>query len=80
MKIISLKCPNCQANISIEKGRDNIFCSYCGTQIFIDDETIKIKKHIIDEAKIKDVEANKEIRMRELDVIQNKPPTQYFSN
>ena len=39
MKTEDLKCPCCGAVIDIDiRGRTNIFCSYCGRQIFLDDE------------------------------------------
>lgn len=36
-KIISLKCPKCGANLSLEEGRSQYFCSYCGTKFIVDD-------------------------------------------
>ena len=37
-----LNCPSCGATIDVDiKDRDTVFCSYCGTQIAIDDgETV----------------------------------------
>ena len=31
VKIISVKCPECNASISIEDNRKECFCQYCGT-------------------------------------------------
>ena len=39
MKIIAYKCPPCGANLEIEQGRKEVFCSFRGTKLFIDDET-----------------------------------------
>lgn len=39
MEIIAYKCPQCGANLEIEQGRKEVFCSFCGTKLFIDDET-----------------------------------------
>ena len=39
MKIIAYKCPQCGANLEIEQGRKELYCSFCGTKLFIDDET-----------------------------------------
>lgn len=55
MKIIALECPKCHANIKIEDDRTEFYCSYCGTQLFVDNgTTVQI---IRDEAEIKKAEA-----------------------
>lgn len=38
MKIRALKCPECGANLTIEKNRPFCFCQYCGCKIILDDE------------------------------------------
>ena len=38
MKLKTLKCPGCNANVEIEKGREFLFCKYCGCKILFDDE------------------------------------------
>lgn len=38
MKLKVLKCPECRANIEIEKGRDFCYCNYCGCKIILDNE------------------------------------------
>lgn len=37
MKLISLKCPECNANLQIEEGHDKCYCQYCGAEITIND-------------------------------------------
>ena len=37
IKTVSLKCPECNANLEIEEGRKRCFCQYCGTKIMLDD-------------------------------------------
>lgn len=71
MKIYQLKCPACGGTIEIEKSRTFCFSSYCGTKVYIDDEThrVEITKNInyhktyTDEAKIRKIES--EERMQE---------------
>lgn len=48
MKVKTIKCPECMANLEIEKGLETCYCKYCGCQIFIDSEThnITINKNI----------------------------------
>lgn len=74
MKIVSLKCPGCGADINVDYGRKNIFCEYCGKKIFIDDEVkrtehtenINVTYRKIDEAKIREADARiKEAEIRE---------------
>ena len=38
MKFISVKCPECAANLSISEDREYCFCEYCGTKILRVDE------------------------------------------
>ena len=35
MKIIACKCPQCGANLEIEQGKKEVYCSFCGTKLFI---------------------------------------------
>ncbi len=51
MKMISLECPKCGANLSVEKGRENYFCSYCGAKLLLHNENEYIHKNI-DEAAV----------------------------
>lgn len=74
MKLVKLQCPECHANISIEDGRDIVFCQYCGTKIFIDDEVHRTEhktEHVyrqVDESRIKEAEAQKDVRIREMEL------------
>lgn len=62
MKIISLKCSECGANLEIADGRTSCYCQYCGSKLILDDEKQEytINKNIninrttrrIDDAKI----------------------------
>lgn len=40
MKLISMVCPHCGAQLQIEDGRKQVFCSHCGSKLLIDDEVI----------------------------------------
>lgn len=35
--MVSLECPSCGAELQIENGRKECYCSYCGKKIRIDD-------------------------------------------
>lgn len=42
MKIVALKCPNCNADIELDQDREFGFCNYCGTKIMIGDAVQKV--------------------------------------
>lgn len=51
MKIVSIKCPECKANLNIDLSQINGFgfCQYCGSKIYVDDkdpelERLKVKQ------------------------------------
>lgn len=60
-------CPNCNANLAIDdENRDFSFCQYCGAKIMLDD--YRSIHRVVDEAKIKQAEIDREIRLRELSI------------
>lgn len=69
MKLLSMTCPNCNANLdNIDPSRKYCYCQYCGTKILIDDEVNRHETHVYDEAKIKETESTERVKMREIDV------------
>ena len=52
VKFTSVKCPDCGAVLPIEEGRNQVFCSYCGSKIIMTNENEYVYRHI-DEAEIK---------------------------
>ena len=69
MKLVGINCPNCAAPVQIPEGKNTFFCTFCGTQIQVDDGKISIDlnvtKRIIDEAKLKELEMKEQQRIRE---------------
>ena len=51
MKLIKLQCPSCGANLKVNDELKSVTCNYCGATTLLDDETIKIEHHIIDDSK-----------------------------
>lgn len=51
MKLIKLKCDNCNATLEINSELNEIICNYCGNKILIDDEASRISR--VEEAKLK---------------------------
>lgn len=62
-----IQCPACGANLSVEEGREKIFCTYCGSQVTVTNENEHIFRHI-DEAKIKQAETDQVIRLKEMEL------------
>ena len=62
VKFISIKCPECGANLPMEEGRKTMFCSYCGRQVMMVNENeykYEVTHHYIDDAKIMRAETNR---------------------
>ena len=66
MKAYTIKCPECGATIDVYSEREKIFCTYCGTQIILDDEIDRkeVTHRYIDEAEI--VKSNNEVQMKKM--------------
>lgn len=73
MEIKKLRCPECGANF--ESDEKVSFCSHCGAKLFLDDGTKTVNYNYNykteDVAKIKEVEANKEIKLESMKESQN---------
>lgn len=68
VKMVSLKCPECGARLSIEEGHRQCFCQYCGTKIMLDDGSKTYTYHRVDEARLKEAEVEERIRLKELEI------------
>lgn len=66
-QLISVKCPDCGQTLSIEENRTQAFCSYCGAKILISNENEYIFRQV-DEAGIKKAETERLIRLKELEL------------
>ena len=67
VQFISVKCPDCNADLSVEEGRSFAYCSYCGSKVMIHNENEHIYRKI-DEAGIKQAETDRLVRMKELEM------------
>ena len=56
MKVVALVCPQCGGNIDARDGTTKCFCPYCGTELHLDDETIRIENHVYDEARLRELQ------------------------
>ena len=66
-RLIAANCPACGADISVDEGKDFSFCVYCGTKVMRVNDNEHIYRNI-DEARIKEAETERMIRMRQLDM------------
>lgn len=64
MKLIKMKCPDCNATLNVDPQREFMYCEYCGTKIMLDKEE-KVKR-IVNEAEIRRAEAKERIEMAKL--------------
>lgn len=71
MKLISVKCPECGATLNIEEGREQAFCTYCGTKVLLHNENEYIYRHI-DEAGVKQAETDRIVRMKQMELAKKK--------
>lgn len=68
---IDLTCPKCGANLSVEAGRDILFCEYCGAKILLNDENTYTIRNV-DEAKIKQAETDRIVRIKQMEIAEKK--------
>lgn len=67
IKMVSLKCPECGANLEIEEGRKQCFCQYCGTKIMVDDGSRTYTHVYIDKTREKELEFEEKKLVAELE-------------
>ena len=47
MKVVKLKCPECNANLEVNSDLENITCNYCGAKVTIEDENESRTERVI---------------------------------
>lgn len=73
MELKSLNCPNCGASVDIPEGVSRFYCTYCGSQIQIDDgkitidlnANINLNHQYSDVARLKELELQEQERERQ---------------
>ncbi len=66
-QLISVKCPGCGQTLSIEDSRTQAFCSYCGAKVLISNEKEFVFRQV-DEAGIKKAETERLVRLKEMEL------------
>lgn len=64
ISVKTYKCPSCGANVDVKDNEKEGYCSYCGSKIKVQNDNEIIINHV-DEAEIKRIEAEKEIKMHQ---------------
>ncbi|MCR4922887.1 MAG: TFIIB-type zinc finger domain-containing protein [Lachnospiraceae bacterium] len=67
ISLSTVKCPQCNADLSVEGNKEFFFCQYCGTKVMVNNENEYIYR-TIDEAGIKQAETDRFIRLRQLEM------------
>jgi len=72
MKLIPVMCPKCGAQIQINEGTKTCYCTYCGTQIIIDEDGAKVTYRKVDEARIKEADVKQILALKEMEIEEKK--------
>ena len=67
IQFVTIRCPECGADLQIEEGRPHAFCTYCGAKVIIANDNEHIYR-TIDEAGVKHAETERILRLRELEL------------
>ena len=67
MKIASIKCPDCGATLDVDEDREQVFCSYCGAKIMLQNENEHIERKI-DQAAIEQEKTNRLIVQHQIEM------------
>ena len=67
IKMISVKCPECGATLSLESDRKTAFCTYCGANILVHNDN-EITININNEAEVKYAETDQMVNLRKMDL------------
>ena len=71
IKLISVKCPDCGAQLNIEEGRKTAFCSYCGAKVILSNENEITFRHV-DEANLKKAETERMVKLKQIELMEKR--------
>jgi len=69
VEMISVKCPECGAALSLEEGRKEAFCTYCGAKILVHNDN-EYTVNINDHAQVKNAETNQIINLKRFEMME----------
>ena len=72
--LVSLVCPACGSSFHIQEGQKSCFCSYCGTQILVDDgsKTYTYVHKTVDEARIREADLTELLELKRMEAEEKK--------
>ena len=68
MNLVPVKCPNCGGTIQAPENTNMCYCTFCGSQLFIDNDSKTITYRVIDEAKIHETESKEFLEYKRLEL------------
>lgn len=69
VKLLQMKCPNCNANLQVDDGIESFFCQYCGTKIILEGQSnaaIRAKARLKTLDKVGEIQKNHHRQRMEL--------------
>jgi len=72
MKLTAVVCPSCGAKIQVKAGIPFCFCTYCGTQIHLDDGSTTHTHRKVDEARIREAELNAMLELKKMELAEKR--------
>ncbi len=69
IEMISVKCPECGAAMTVEGDRKTAFCSYCGSKIILHSDN-EYTINISDEAEVKYAETDQMVNLRRMEFME----------
>ena len=67
IKMVSVRCPDCGAALDVEEGRTQLFCSYCGAKVIIQNDNEFIYR-TVDDAGVKQAETQRMVMLKQLEM------------
>ena len=71
IKMIPVKCPQCGADLTVEEGRQSLYCQYCGARVIVQNENEHIY-HTIDDAAVKQAETDRIVKLKQMELAEKK--------
>ena len=72
--LVAMTCPKCNASIQAPAGQNTCYCTYCGSQLLLDDGSATVTYRTVDETKIRELEAKSALEMKRLEIEEKRRP------
>ena len=74
VNLVSMICPACGSSFHIQEGQKSCFCSYCGTQILVDDgsKTYTYVHKTVDEARLREADLTELLELKKMEAEEKK--------